>query len=168
MYPYNRNPQKNISIREDVAQNPSATELSSDKRLLSLLELALQETTQLMERYHHMMTEVDILQPAENIIKSMYLDEKKHRKQLREAYYIMTGTAPKMPDTQHAYTHTQITDPKNYMEETFLQELDCCDFYRNFLLCVPHNDLRDIFFEILTDKQSHANIFPYLHSKYFC
>ncbi len=168
MYPYNRNPQQNISIREDATQMPTTTELAYDKRLLSLLELALQETTQLMERYHHLMTQVDTLQPAENIIKSMYLDEKKHCKQLREAYYIITGKTPQMPDTQHAYTATQITDPKNYMEETFLQELDSCDFYRSFLLCVPQNDLRDIFFEILTDKQSHTNVFPYLHSKYFC
>lgn len=166
MYPYNRNPQKNISIREEHTKN-TTTELASDKRLLSLLELALQETAQLMERYHHLMIGTETLKQSENSVKSMYLDEKKHLKQLREAYYTITNKTPQMPDNKHAYTATEITEPKDYLEETLLLEMDCCDFYRNLLLCLKEHDLQDIFFEILTDKQNHANVCCYLYSKYF-
>ncbi len=167
MYPYNRNPQKNIASREEHTNNNTKKDLASDKRLLSLLELALQESTQLMERYHHLMTEADVCKPSENIIQSMYLDEKKHCNQLREAYYTITNQPPQMPDKKHAYTATPMTTPKEYLEETLLLEMDGCDFYRNLLLCLDDPDLQNILFEILTDKQNHATACCYLYHKYF-
>ena len=88
-------------------------------------------------------------------------------KNLREALFLITGETPETPDESQTPSTLEVIDPKTYLEETLMQELDAADFYRNFFLAVPDGALRDLFFEILTDKQSHANALTYLFSKYF-
>ena len=88
-------------------------------------------------------------------------------KQLREALFLITGQTPEMPSADQTPSTTEQLQPAEYLEETLLQELDEVDFYRNFFLAVPSGQLRDTFFEIITDKQNHVNALTYLFSKYF-
>lgn len=169
MYPYNRNThyfqRQSLTARE--AKDPAIAELAEDDRLLALLKVAAEETAQLANRYRRLLTEAPVLSPSADMLKSMYLDEKKHLKNLREALFLITGETPETPDESQPPSTLEVIDPKTYLEETLMQELDAADFYRNFFLAVPDGALRDLFFEILTDKQSHANALTYLFSKYF-
>ena len=79
----------------------------------------------------------------------------------------ITGQTPEMPSADQTPSTTEQLQPAEYLEETLLQELDEVDFYRNFFLAVPSGQLRDTFFEIITDKQNHVNALTYLFSKYF-
>ena len=169
MYPYNRNThyfqRQSLTARE--AKDPAIQELAEDDRLLALLKVATEETAQLANRYRRLLTEAPALSSSADMLKSMYLDEKKHLKNLREALFLITGETPETPDESQTPSTLEVIDPKAYLEETLMQELDAADFYRNFFLAVPDGALRDLFFEILTDKQSHANALTYLFSKYF-
>ena len=164
MYPYtNHHPR--LSMRE--TKDPALAELAEDSRLLSLLQVAVADTEQIAERYRRLLQEAEILSPSETVLKSMYLEEKKHLRQLREALYLITGQTPEIQPEEQTPSTLEIIDPKTYLEETLLLELNAIDFMRNFFLAVPDGELRDLFFEILTDKQSHANALTYLFSKYF-
>ena len=169
MYPYNRNTQlyRSHSLTTRETRDPALTELAEDSRLLALLQIAVEETAQMAQRYHRLLMEADILTPSADIIKSMYLDEQKHLKQRREALFLITGQTPEMPSADQTPSTTEQLQPAEYLEETLLQELDEVDFYRNFFLAVPSGQLRDTFFEIITDKQNHVNALTYLFSKYF-
>ncbi len=45
--------------------------------------------------------------------------------------------------------------------------MDDISFYRALLFAMTEADLRNAFFEILTDKQNHAVALSHLYAKYF-
>ena len=100
MYPYNRNThyfqRQSLTARE--AKDPAIAELAEDDRLLALLKVAAEETAQLANRYRRLLTEAPVLSPSADMLKSMYLDEKKHLKNLREALFLITGETPETPN----------------------------------------------------------------------
>lgn len=171
MYPYSHKQTTNtipnhtqITARE--TQKPEISALSQDKHFLSLLQIAMDETKQLAERYHKLMSQTEASFPAAALLQSMYLDEKKHLRQLREAMFLITGTTPEYTTEEQLGSDTPSAPLAEYLEETFLTELGSADFHRNFLLIVPEGDLRDLFFEIFSDKQEHTNILTHLLCKY--
>lgn len=177
MYPYNRNTQiynTKIQAKEDSSakngKNGKANkngnqdaDLSLDRRLMELLTLAREETEQMAERYQAMMENPDLTEATE-LFKPMYLDEQKHKKQLREAMFTITKDTP---EEVAATPVEKPADSKQMLEDTLLLEMDDISFYRDLLLNMPDNDLRDIFFEIVTDKQNHCNGLNYIMIKYF-
>lgn len=171
MYPYSHKQTTNtisnhtqITARE--TQKSELLALSQDKRFLSLLQIAMDETKQLAERYHKLMAQTEENSAASALLQSMYLDEKKHLRQLREAMFLITGSTPEYTTEEQPIYDTPSTSLAEYLEETFLTELGSADFHRNFLLIVPEGDIRDLFFEIFSDKQEHTNILTYLLCKY--
>ena len=55
---------------------------------------------------------------------------------------------------------------KKEIEKTLHQEMEQTDFFRELLVAIPETDLRDILFEIITDKQDHCIRLCFLFSKY--
>ena len=53
------------------------------------------------------------------------------------------------------------------LEELLLAEMDDISFYRALLFAMTEADLRNAFFEILTDKQNHTVALSHLYAKYF-
>lgn len=171
MYPYSHKQITNstpnhtqITARE--IQKSDLLALSKDKHFLSLLQIAMDETKQLAGRYHKLITQIEANSPATSLLQSMYLDEKKHLRQLREAMFLITGSTSEYPTEEQPVSDISAMPLAEYLEETFLTELGSADFHRNFLLIVPEGDLRDLFFEIFSDKQEHTNILTHLLCKY--
>ena len=70
----------------------------------------------------------------------------------------------RFPETEEA---TEATDTCALLEELLLAEMDDISFYRALLFAMTEADLRNAFFEILTDKQNHTVALSHLYAKYF-
>mgnify|MGYP000893615964 CR=1 FL=1 len=157
MYPYNRNTQLYHSrAKETQAEKPSL--LAQDKRLEELLSLARTEAT-LLDRAE--------LSEAGQILRTMYLDGKKHLRLLQEVGFLIFGTTPQENEACETEEATEATDTCALLEELLLAEMDDISFYRALLFAMTEADLRNAFFEILTDKQNHAVALSHLYAKYF-
>lgn len=168
MYPYNRNTQLYHRAKTELsaqvcAQPEKNSALSTDRRLQELLNLSMQETAELAGIYEALQKEA-VFANAGNILKTMELDEKKHLRRLREALFEIFGTAADAPAVIASAPCMKGTE---LMEWLLLREMDDCTFYRNLLLSLPEAELRDAFFEILTDKQNHTAALNHLYAKYF-
>lgn len=168
MYPYNRNTQlyhraKTEPSAPACAQSEQSSALSTDRRLEELLNLSIQETAELAGIYEALQQEA-LFSNARNILKTMELDEKKHLRRLREVLFEVFGTAP---DAPAVCASAPCMNGAERMEWLLLREMDDCTFYRNLLLSLPEGELRDAFFEILTDKQNHTSALNHLYAKYF-
>ena len=168
MYPYNRKTQiynTPIRAKEASAKEKQEASLSSDRRLQELLSLSQQETHQIAKKYEALMAE-PALDEAKDILKTMYLDTLKHLRRLQEVIFMIfsdngTSSPPELSEPEIT------SDGKNLLEELLLTEMDDMNFYRNLFFAMPEGELRDAFFEILTDKQNHCNGLNYLYAKYF-
>ena len=140
MYPYNRNTQLYHSrAKETQAEKPSL--LAQDKR--------------------------PELSEAGQILRTMYLDGKKHLRLLQEVGFLIFGTTPQENEACETEEATEATDTCALLEELLLAEMDDISFYRALLFAMTEADLRNAFFEILTDKQNHAVALSHLYAKYF-
>lgn len=169
MYPYHQNTQvsqrNQLSARE--SKDLTLSELAADQRLLALLHLAMEETAQTEARFRRLAESYPIFAPSAQILKSMALDEQKNGKRLQEIYYTITKRQPEKKTPENTPSTLEELDPETFLEQMLLSEMDQVNFYRNFLLAIPSGELRDLFFEILTDKQNHVSGLTYLYSKYF-
>lgn len=168
MYPYNKNTQlynTTLEIKEKAKeenQDAQMATLAEDRRLLEILSLSQQESADLAERYATLMADPEMA-PSVNVLKAMYLDELKHINQLKEAYFLITDKA----DSSTPKGNAPETSGQELLEDTLLLEIDNGDFYRTLYLTMPTQELRDIFYEISSDKMSHSNALGYLFAKYF-
>ena len=86
MYPYNRNTQLYHSrAKETQAEKPSL--LAQDKRLEELLSLARTEATETARKFETLLDRAE-LSEAGQILRTMYLDGKKHLRLLQETIEI--------------------------------------------------------------------------------
>ena len=92
MYPYNRNTQLYHSrAKETQAEKPSL--LAQDKRLEELLSLARTEATETTRKFETLLDRAE-LSEAGQILRTMYLDGKKHLRLLQEVGFLIFGTTP--------------------------------------------------------------------------
>ena len=176
MYPYNlkrKNADTAIAAKEREnrnSQNNQTTDLSTDRRLQELLQLARQDAAALEQKYTSLLQE-ELLNEAEDILKNMETDGKKHQRILREILYtIFSDTFEDiLEDTEDAEeTETEPKDVEDLLEELLFTEMDDITFYRNLLSAMTGNDdLWDLIFEIITDKQNHTAALNHLYAKYF-
>ncbi|WP_304507074.1 hypothetical protein [Anaerotignum sp.] len=168
MYPYNRNTQRYNAVLEakekakEVAREDQKDTLAEDRHLMEVLFMAQQESGDMAERYAYLMADPDLASSA-NVLKAMYLDELKHINQLKDAYYLISD---KRDDTKITGKAPDASG-QELLEDTLLLEMDNGDFYRTLYLTMPTQELRDIFYEISSDKMSHGNALTYLFAKYY-
>ena len=165
MYPYNRNTQLYHSrAKETQAEKPSL--LAQDKRLEELLSLARTEATETTRKFETLLDRAE-LSEAGQILRTMYLDGKKHLRFLQEVGFLIFGTTPQENEACETEEATEATDTCALLEELLLAEMDDISFYRALLFAMTEADLRNAFFEILTDKQNHTVALSHLYAKYF-
>lgn len=167
MYPYNlKNRTAPITAKEKSNRKTSA-DLSADRRLQELLQLARQDTAVLEQKYSALLQE-ELLKEAVNILKAMETDSKKHQRILREILFtIFSDTFENIPEAV-SDTEAEPKDAENLLEEVLFTEMDDIAFYRNLLSALTgEDDLWDLIFEIITDKQNHTVALNHLYAKYF-
>ena len=169
MYPYNLKPKTaSIIAKERAARNNTkTTDLSADRRLQELLQLARQDAAALEQKYTALLKET-LLQEAEDVLKNLVTDEKKHQRILREILFtIFSDTFEDIPEDTPD-TEAEPKDVAELLEELLFTEMDDITFYRSLLSAMTGNDdLWDLIFEIITDKQNHTAALNHLYAKYF-
>lgn len=168
MYPYNRNDDiiTKASKSDKNTEKNAVQRLSNDKQLLSLLETAAEDTENTGAIYE-ILSRNEKLGKDGNVLRSAFLDQIKHSKELQEIYYQITGI--NNAHDRCPLTAERLPMPKDLgqaLEALFLDELENVDFYRDLLLLMPQGLLWDTVFEIMNDKQDHCHRLCYLYSKY--
>ena len=162
MYTYRSNTSiKNTTINTRETNN--VIDLKQDQRLLQLLEIAQQETQQSLSAFDALMQNKALQQDVE-MLRNAYLDEVKHLKLLQEIWYNITGKSQSQPQPKSTKTNSEAV--RTEIEKTLLQEMEQTDFFRELLMLIPETELRDILYEIITDKQDHCIRLCFLFSKY--
>ena len=165
MYPYNRNTQLYHSrAKETQAEKPSL--LAQDKRLEELLSLARAEAQETARKFETLLGSAELAE-ADQILRTMYLDGKKHLRLLQEVGFLIFGTTPQEGEACEISETEETADTCALLEELLLAEMDDVSFYRDLLFAMPEPDLWNAFFEILTDKQNHTAALSHLYAKYF-
>ena len=165
MYPYNRNTQLYHSLAKETQAEESSL-LSQDKRLEELLSLARAEAQETVRKFEALLDSAELAE-AEQILRTMYLDGRKHLRLLQEVGFLIFGTTPQESETCETAETEEATDTCALLEELLLAEMDDVSFYRDLLFAMPETDLWNAFFEILTDKQNHTAALSHLYAKYF-
>lgn len=168
MYPYHTNTRlynKKQPASRLQTRNRQEAPLSSDRRLYELLLLALEQTAKTEQQYAALAAE-DALADAEELLRTMQIDEKKHRRILREILFTIYG-AEELPAEIAAEASEAAAPAETLLEELLLAELDEVGFYRDLLFAMESMELRDFFYEIISNKQNHTAALNHLYAKYF-
>ena len=169
MYPYNLKPRTaSIIAKERTSRtNTNNTDLSADRRLQELLQLARQDAAALEQKYTALLQE-ELLKGAEEILKTMETDGKKHQRILREILFTIFSDTFEDILEDISDVEAEPKDAEALLEELLFTEMDDITFYRNLLSAMTGNDdLWDLIFEIITDKQNHTAALNHLYAKYF-
>lgn len=168
MYPYNRN----TWLYQTKVQAKEEAPLSADRRLMELLQLALEATDNMFSRYQALMAEPALAESAD-ILKTMLLDEQKHARLLKDVIFSIQGgtgaeeTEKPAGEPEEPAAADAPASGGALLEDALLTEMDDIGFFRDLLLSLPEAGLRDPFYEIVTDKQNHCSGLCFLYTKYF-
>lgn len=168
MYPYHTNTQlyaKKQPAAHLQARSQQEAPLSSDRRLYELLLLAWQAAAN-SERQYAALAAENALAGAEELLRTMQIDEKKHQRILREILFTIYGTE-EIPTDITAEPGEAASSAETLLEELLLAEMDEVGFYRDLLFAMEKQELRDFFYEIITNKQNHTAALNHLYAKYF-
>lgn len=94
------------------------------------------------------------------LLMQLVSDERKHYKMLLEIYYTLTGE--RLENEPEADEPTISDNLCREYARLVKEEIEAAKGYRTMFFLFLNQELRDNFFEILTDEQHHALILSYL------
>ena len=97
------------------------------------------------------------------VAESIISDEAKHRKFLEYIYTLLTG---ENADDAIAEEIELSESTADNLSSAILDKAGAVKFYRELMLSAATDEVRDLFFEIMTDKGNHAALLNYLFTKY--
>ena len=158
MYPYNiKNNSKPIP-----KLNTARLTISADEQTLqAMLNDAINDENRDF-MYYQALSEAMPDSVDGEIVKSMSLDEYKHKRIFEEIYTALTGEQPTISVVE---TETDFSDIPAVLVNRLFDELESVEMYRDIMSAFEDNAIRDMLFEIITDEQSHADILNYLIRK---
>lgn len=98
-----------------------------------------------------------------DIVESIISDETKHRRLLEYIYTLLTGETYAGNGSKPVNLSSSITDN---LREAIMDETAAVKFYRELMMSSSTDEVRDLFFEIMTDEANHAALDNYLFAKY--
>lgn len=158
MYPYNiKNNSKPIP-----KLNTARLTISADEQTLqAMLNDAINDENRDF-MYYQALSEAMPDSVDGEIVKSMSLDEYKHKRIFEEICTALTGEQPTISVVE---TETDFSDIPAVLVNRLFDELESVEMYRDIMSAFEDNAIRDMLFEIITDEQSHADILNYLIHK---
>ena len=158
MYPYNiKNNSKPIP-----KLNTARLTISADEQTLqAMLNDAINDENRDF-MYYQALSEAMSDSVDSEIVKSMSLDEYKHKRIFEEIYTALTGEQPTISVVE---TETDFSDIPAVLVNRLFDELESVEMYRDIMSAFEDNAIRDMLFEIIADEQSHADILNYLIHK---
>lgn len=148
------------TIYKTNIENDIPDPIESDNHLLELILMAIEDETSDILKYKTL-SDLAPDQESKEILKSIYLDETRHKKLFQEIYSILSGT--EAPEVQEPEVTIE-----NYSDEisgSVLDEIDAARFYRDIYIMLDKNaELSGIVNGIMNDEQNHAILLNHLVS----
>lgn len=166
MYPYNiwqagQNGKQNdveVMANENAVENINNR---ADQKIIDMLLMAMKNENKDKNYYEQLSKKIRDREDS-NIVYQIALDEQKHYKYLAQIYKRLTKQTPSVQ-----FEQAKLGD--NLADEfaiSIFDELGAVEFYRRLMFLFLDLQIRDMFYEIITDEQAHATKFNYLYSKY--
>lgn len=158
MYPYNIDK----PIQKATPEGSFPEPISSDERLLELMIMAMQDEVNDAAKYKKMSDDATD-EDSKDILRSIYLDENRHKVLLNEIYTQLSGsgapelTAEEMDDDDISYT--------DQLKRNITSEVEGAKYYRDLTLMLSDEYLKQILQSILNDEQNHSVLNMYLLMK---
>ena len=155
MYPYNvRNQRLNISSKEGAgttyakAVPPKNNAVMKDERILEMLKNAIIGEMQDAAKYKQYYENIDNPE-SKAIIRSIYLDELKHRKMFEDMYFMFAGERPviECPLPQAA--------GETFIDDCLSDEMAGLRFYSRLYGCLEDQEMKDMLIEVMADESTH-------------
>lgn len=159
MYPYSYTPSRE-KTEPTITASEKAMSPKPDQKLLDLLTGALADSVQ--DEANYLALSEQAPGDEARLLRSMALDATKHGKYLRDIYTQLTGEAPPAvtPDP------TVLTYDEDTLSQMVIEELAGAAGYRQLMLSFLNRELRDLFFEMMTDEMMHAQQFQVLYTRH--
>lgn len=148
MYPYNIDK----PIQKATPEGSFPQPVSSDERLLELMVMAMQDEVNDAAKYKKM-SEGTTDEESKGILRSMYLDENRHKVLLNEVYTSLSGNGVPEITAEEVDEKTSYTDQ---LKKNVTEEIEGVRFYRDLSLMLTDDYLKHILFSILDDEQNHS------------
>lgn len=159
MYPYNIPIDMETNVQEKG--KPKRPHIP-DKKILELI-LGAMEAAACNARYYKKLAGAMPSPEDVEAIRHMELDEKKHEKLFADIYYFLAG---ERPATQAVKDKELYPDAIIDFQHCMFDELKEVELNRIIYFSFLNMAMRDMLYEIMTDKQAHAIKFGYLFAKY--
>lgn len=154
MYPYNIDK----PIQKATPEGSFPEPISSDERLLALIIIAMEYEVDQATTYKEMF-EASTDEETRDILRSMYLDENRHKVLLNEVYTQLSGAgAPEIIPKEVNLNPNNV----DQLKRNILWEIGEAELYRDLTLMLDDDYLKDIIQSILNDEQNHAILNTYL------
>ena len=162
MYPY-------FSTRKQIPRPLYAKELSDNNHMLNestsklsdIIMLSMENEAKDHSFYEKLLPHLK--DEDRCIINSIMLDETKHYKLLSHIYMLLNNSSPDQKDIKEAEIDTNIF--KN-LSDAVLDEAEAVKLYRELMSSAVTEEIKDLFFEIMTDEMMHSTLLSYLYAKY--
>jgi rubrerythrin len=138
-----------------------------DKKLIEMISAAVTTSEESAKVYKNLQNEL-VSESDKATARGIMLDNAKHCRQLGDIMRNITGSpleAPAAPPAAPIIKGVRILLP-GFFEDRFHTELTNVELFRQIYFSLIDLELRDILFEIITDKQRHALCMCLMHSKY--
>ncbi|MEA5083987.1 MAG: ferritin-like domain-containing protein [Lachnospiraceae bacterium] len=154
MYPYNIDKPIQKTSMDGSVPEP----IASDERLLELIIIAMEYEVNQATKYKQM-AEATTDEESKDMLRSMYLDENRHKVLLNEIYTQLSGSgAPEIVAKELPLSGNYILE----LKRNIVWEIEEAEFYRDLTLMLNDEYLKQILQSILNDEQNHAILNTYL------
>lgn len=156
MYPYNTNSTQKIN---NIKVTSAKLIMSEEEPTIQDMIIDAIKDEEHDFKYYSALSDAITDTADSETVKSMSLDEYKHKRILEEIYYALTGAMPEKVEVEIEPISNNL---ENEFGNSLFKELEGVEIYRELMTSFESLGVRDLFFEILTDEQSHADMLNYL------
>ena len=131
-----------------------------------MIKLALEDEKKAIAFYKTMASRFEDEDDAK-FVEDIYLDEVRHYRVLENIYSTLFNKNVEPMDFSQIQSKLPNNNFQNF-QNTFNDEISAFEFYRDLYFNVNDQNLKKLFFELMSDEQKHAVKINYLLTKYNC
>ncbi len=140
-------------------QNQGNAQLWCLKEQLDMVHAALQEEVTGVEYLKQLMNTA-LCPESKEIIRQIRLVEQKHVRLLAQLYTQLAGEAPQVAPESMRVNKRPAAD----YERCIFASLETANYYRKMMGGFAQPEIKDMFFDMLLDEQSHSVQFTFLYA----
>ena len=154
MYPYNTE----MPIKKAGNENLFAQNSNNDEKLAELMIMAIEEEANDEQKYKALAAAA-VKEEDVEILRSIFLDESRHKKLLGEIYEELYGVVPQVKAKEYNFEGADLAAKYN---KNIISEVQAARFYRDLANMFTDQEIINTIMSILNDEQNHSVLNVYL------